>query len=106
MVRYHVSLEFCNVLIPSIPCQSLKITRSYDILLNKENVEILIDGVPNKLTDTIRHEIFINDFILKRYCVFFFDSEKLFRLPKPIIEEKRKLCSAYNEVLGIKNMRI
>lgn len=103
--RYHVSLEFCNVLIPSIPCQSLKITRSYDILLNKENVEILIDGVPNKLTDTIRHEIFINDFILKKDIArfFFFDSEKIVSLAETnTIEEKRKLCSAYNEVLGIK----
>src|SRR5690606_25594415 len=77
----------------------------YDILLNKENVEILIDGVPNKLTDTIRHEIFINDFILKKDIArfFFFDSEKIVSLAETnTIEEKRKLCSAYNEVLGIK----
>jgi DNA sulfur modification protein DndD len=64
--RYAVSLEFADVLIPSIPCQSLKITRSYDILLDEEKVDILIDGLPNELTSEIGHEIFINYFILNK----------------------------------------
>jgi DNA sulfur modification protein DndD len=103
--RYSVSLEFANVLIPSIPCQSLKITRSYDILLDQENIEILIDGTPNELTVEIGHEIFINDFILNKDIArfFFFDSEKIVALAESnTMEEKRKLCSAYNEVLGVK----
>ncbi|MCL2650994.1 MAG: AAA family ATPase [Candidatus Azobacteroides sp.] len=103
--RYAVSLEFADVLIPSIPCQSLKITRSYDILLDEENVEILIDGIPNELTTEIGHEIFINDFILNKDIArfFFFDSEKIVTLAETnTVEEKRKLCSAYNEVLGVK----
>lgn len=103
--RYAVSLEFSDVLIPSIPCQSLKITRSYDILLDVETVEILIDGVPNELTAEIGHEFFINDFILNKDIArfFFFDSEKIVSLAETnTIEEKRKLCSAYNEVLGMK----
>jgi DNA sulfur modification protein DndD len=103
--RYAVSLEFADVLIPSIPCQSLKITRSYDILLDEEKVEILIDGVPNELTAEIGYEIFINDFILNKDIArfFFFDSEKIITLAETsTIEEKRKLCSAYNEVLGVK----
>ena len=103
--HYAVSLEFSDVLIPSIPCQSLKITRSYDVLLNEENVEILIDGVPNELTTEIGHEIFINDFILNKDIArfFFFDSEKIVMLAETnTIDEKRKLCSAYNEVLGVK----
>jgi len=103
--RYEVSLEFSDVLIPSIPCQSLKITRSYDILLDEENVKILIDGAPNELTTEIGHEIFINDFILNKDIArfFFFDSEKIVSLAETnTIEEKRKLCSAYNEVLGVK----
>jgi DNA sulfur modification protein DndD len=103
--RYAVSLEFSDVLIPSIPCQSLKITRSYDILLDEENVEILIDGVPNELTTEIGQEIFINDFILNKDIArfFFFDSEKIVSLAETnTIDEKRKLCSAYNEVLGVK----
>lgn len=103
--RYAVSLEFSDVLIPSIPCQSLKITRSYDILLDVETVEILIDGVSNELTAEIGHEFFINDFILNKDIArfFFFDSEKIVSLAETnTIEEKRKLCSAYNEVLGMK----
>jgi DNA sulfur modification protein DndD len=103
--RYAVSLEFADVLIPSIPCQSLKITRSYDILLDEEKVDILIDGVPNELTAEIGHEVFINDFILNKDIArfFFFDSEKIVTLAETnTIEEKRKLCSAYNEVLGVK----
>lgn len=102
---YAVSLEFTDVLIPSIPCQSLKIIRSYDILLDQENVEILIDGATNELTTEIGHEIFINDFILNKDIArfFFFDSEKIVSLAETnTIEEKRKLCSAYNEVLGVK----
>jgi DNA sulfur modification protein DndD len=103
--RYAVSLEFADVLIPSIPCQSLKITRSYDILLDEEKIDILIDGVPNELTTEIGHEVFINDFILNKDIArfFFFDSEKIVTLAETnTIEEKRKLCSAYNEVLGVK----
>jgi DNA sulfur modification protein DndD len=103
--HYAVSLEFADVLIPSIPCQSLKITRSYDILLEEEKVDILIDGVPNELTAEIGHEVFINDFILNKDIArfFFFDSEKIVTLAETnTIEEKRKLCSAYNEVLGVK----
>jgi DNA sulfur modification protein DndD len=103
--RYAVSLEFADMLIPSISCQSLKITRSYDVLLDEENVEILIDGVPNELTTEIGHEIFINDFILNKDIArfFFFDSEKIVSLAEAsTIDEKRKLCSAYNEVLGVK----
>lgn len=103
--RYAVSLEFSDVLIPSIPCQSLKITRSYDVLLDEENVEILIDNTPNELTTGIGHEIFINDFILNKDIArfFFFDSEKIVSLAETnTVDEKRKLCSAYNEVLGVK----
>ncbi|HBN06133.1 MAG TPA: DNA sulfur modification protein DndD, partial [Bacteroidales bacterium] len=95
---YSVSLEFTDIFIPSIPCQSLKITRSYDTLLNEEYIEILIDGVQNELTSEIGNEIFINDFILNKDIArfFFFDSEKIVTLAETnTIEEKRKLCSAY-----------
>ncbi len=107
--QYAVTLEFIDVLIPSIPCQLLKITRSYDILLDEEKVEIWIDGLPNELTAEIGHEIFINDFILNKDIAhfFFFDSEKIVSLAETnTIEEKRKLCSAYNEVLGVKKYEV
>lgn len=103
--QYYVSLEFSDVLIPSIPCESLKITRYYDIIVDKEVVEILIDGVPNELSNEIGYDIFINDFILNKDIArfFFFDSEKIVSLAESnTLEEKRKLSSAYNEVLGVK----
>jgi len=103
--KYSVSLEFSEILIPSIPCRSLKITRSFDIIKDEESVEILIDGIKNELSTEIGHEVFINDFILNKDIArfFFFDSEKIVSLAETnTLDEKRKLCSAYNEVLGVK----
>lgn len=103
--EYFVSMEFSDVQIPSIPCHSIKVTRYFDYILDKENIEILIDGVPNELTNEIGNEVFINDFILNKDIArfFFFDSEKIVSIAESnTIEEKRKLCSAYNEVLGVK----
>ena len=102
---YSVSLEFSEIVIPSIPCRSLKIIRSYDILRDEENVEILIDGIKNELSAEIGYEVFINDFVLNKDVArfFFFDSEKIVSLAETnTVEEKRKLGSAYSEVLGVK----
>lgn len=103
--QYAISLEFTDVFIPSIPCHSLKITRSYDVIREEENIDILIDGAKNELTNEIGHDVFINDFILNKDIArfFFFDSEKIVSLAETnTLDEKRKLCSAYNEVLGVK----
>lgn len=102
---YSVSIDFADVYIPSIPCRSLQVSRSYDVILDKESVEILIDGSPNELSSGIGSDVFINDFILNKDIArfFFFDSEKIVALAETnTIEEKRKLSSAYNEVLGVK----
>lgn len=102
---YSVSLEFSEIFIPSIPCRSLIIVRSYDIIRDEENVEILIDGIRNELSAEIGHEVFINDFVLNKDVArfFFFDSEKIVSLAETnTLEDKRKLGSAYNEVLGVK----
>lgn len=103
--QYSVSIDFSEVFIPSIPCKSLKITRTFDAILNKETVEILIDGSTNELATEIGSDVFINDFILNKDIArfFFFDSEKIVSLAATnTAEEKRKLGSAYNEVLGVK----
>lgn len=100
-----ITIEFVDIFIPSIPCKSLKITRSYDSILDKESTEIFIDGAPNELSKDIGSEVFINDFILNKDIArfFFFDSERIVALADTnTIEEKRKLNSAYNEVLGVK----
>ena len=102
---YYVSIEFSDVIIPSLPCTSLKVTRSYDMITEKENIEILIDGVRNELTSEIGDDVFINDFILNKDIArfFFFDSEQIVSLAETnTISEKRRLCSAYNEVLGVR----
>lgn len=102
---YSVSIDFSDVFIPSIPCDSLRITRSYDFILDKESIEIFIDGKLNELSKEIGSEVFINDFILNKDIArfFFFDSEKIVALADTnTLDEKRKLNSAYNEVLGVK----
>ena len=102
---YSVAICFAEVGIPSIPCQKIVVTRSYDSLLQKEYVEILIDGVKNELTDEIGPEVFINDFILNKDIakLFFFDSEEIVSLADTgTIAERRKLSKAYEEVLGIR----
>lgn len=102
---YSVAICFAEVGIPSIPCQKIVVARSYDSLLQKEDVEILIDGVKNELTDEIGPEVFINDFILNKDIakLFFFDSEEIVSLTDTgTIAERRKLSKAYEEVLGIR----
>lgn len=102
---YSVSIEFSDIVIPSIPCHSLKIIRSYDFIREIEKIEVLIDDVPNEISAEIGHDVFINDFILNKDIArfFFFDSERIVTLAETnTIEDKRKLCSAYNEVLGVK----
>lgn len=89
---YSVSLEFIDVHIPSIPSQSLKITRSFDVILNQEEVEILIDGVKSELTSEIGNEIFINDFILNKDIArfFFLIQKRSYCLLKQIQWKKRE----------------
>lgn len=102
---YFVAIEFSDVVIPSLPCTTLKVIRSYDMVTEKESVEILIDGVTNELTAEIGSEVFINDFILNKDIArfFFFDSEQIVALAETnTTAERRRLCSAYNEVLGVR----
>lgn len=105
ITNYYVSIEFADVVIPSLPCTTLTVRRSYDMVLEKETVDILIDGVKNELTREIGSEVFINDFILNKDIAqfFFFDSEQIVSLAETNTPtERRRLCSAYNEVLGVR----
>lgn len=105
ITNYYVSIEFSDVVIPSLPCTTLTVCRSYDMVLEKETVDILIDGVKNELTREIGSEVFINDFILNKDIAqfFFFDSEQIVSLAETNTPtERRRLCSAYNEVLGVR----
>ena len=102
---YSVSIHFGDVAIPSIPCKTFTVIRSYDFIKAEEKLEVLIDGKENELARSIGNDVFVNDFILSKDIArfFFFDSERIVALAETnTIEEKRKLASAYNEVLGVK----
>lgn len=102
---YSVTIDFAEVVIPSLPCTSIRIVRSYDYLLESEYVDIFIDGIKNELTKEIGPDVFINDFILNKDIArfFFFDSEQIVALAETsTTTERRRLGSAYNEVLGVR----
>lgn len=102
---YSVAIDFSDVVIPSLPCTSIRIVRSYDYLFETESIDIFIDGVKNELTNEIGPDVFINDFLLNKDIArfFFFDSEQIVSLAETNTTiERRRLGSAYNEVLGVR----
>ena len=102
---YSVNIEFKGVSIPSVPCQSLIIKRSYDYSSKNESVDILIDGHENELAKQIGYDLFINDFILNKDIarLFFFDSERVVNIAEDqSTNEQIRLSNAYNQVLGVK----
>ncbi|PNW27806.1 DNA sulfur modification protein DndD [Formosa algae] len=102
---FSIEVELTDILIPSIPCKSVVLKRSYDIHTEKEDLRIFIDGLENELTKEVGYEVFINDFILPREIAkfFFFDAEKIVSLAEAQSKaELRNLSKAYSEVLGIK----
>ncbi|WP_121330631.1 hypothetical protein [Flavobacterium sp. 81] len=102
---FSVEIELKDILIPSIPCKSVVIKRSYNLKTDIEDLSIKIDGLENELTKEVGFEVFINDFILPREIAkfFFFDAEKIVSLAEAKSKaELKNLSKAYSEVLGIK----
>ena len=102
---FSVELELVDIIVPSIPCKSVLIRRSYNIKTEKESLDIYIDGLENELAKEVGLDMFINDFILPREIAkfFFFDAEKIVSLAEAKSKsELRNLSKAYSEVLGIK----
>ena len=102
---FTVEVELKDLLIPSIPCRTVSIKRTYSLKTKEETLQILIDGDENELTKDVGFEVFINDFILPREIAkfFFFDAEKIVSLAEAKSKaELRSLSKAYSEVLGIK----
>jgi DNA sulfur modification protein DndD len=102
---YKVSLDLTDVSIPSLPCNELRIERTFYIDKAEDKVKIFIDGLENELTREVGSEIFINDFILPKEIAkfFFFDAEKIVSLAEvKSVEDRRNLSKAYSEVLGLK----
>lgn len=102
---YSIAIVFSDISIPSIPCQTITVIRSYDFIKQNENIDVLIDNQRNELAQAIGNDVFINDFILNKDIArfFFFDSERIVALAETnTAEDRRRLASAYNEVLGVK----
>ncbi len=102
---FGVEIQLKDLLIPSIPCRTVEIKRTFNFKTKKETLKILIDGDENELTKDVGFEVFINDFILPREIAkfFFFDAEKIVALAEAKSKaELRSLSRAYSEVLGIK----
>lgn len=73
--------------------------------MDVESIDVLIDGQVNELAKEVGYDIFINDFILSKDIAkfFFFDAEKIVNIAEvKSLDEKRRLSTAYSEVLGIK----
>lgn len=103
--KLSVEVVLNNVLIPSIPCKTLSIKRTFDTISKLEDLEILIDGFENELTKQVGFDVFIDDFVLPREIAkfFFFDAEKIVSLAEAKTKnELKSLSRAYSEVLGIK----
>ncbi|WP_299313282.1 AAA family ATPase [uncultured Aquimarina sp.] len=102
---FSVEVELQDLFIPSIPCRTVTIRRTFDLKSEEENLIILIDGDENELTKDVGYEVFIDDFILPREIAkfFFFDAEKIVSLAEAKSKsELKSLSKAYSEVLGIK----
>lgn len=110
--KFSVSVSIGEVNIPEIPCQEIKITRTFNIKTgSSDEVKILIDGHESELVKGLgteklsAEEIFIRDHILPIEVAkfFFFDAEKIISLAEVSSGDQRKqLNLAYSEVLGIK----
>lgn len=103
--NYQVSISISDIVVPSLPCKEVKISRAFDTNKEEDSLSILIDGMENELTREVGSEIFINDFILPKEVAkfFFFDAEKIVSLAEmKSVDDKKNASKAYSEVLGIK----
>lgn len=100
---FYVELVFEGVQLPGFNSAELLIRRSFK--LGKENLEILIDGVPNELVDSLGFELFIQEYILPKEVArfFLFDAERITNLAESRgASERKELGNAYEKVLGVK----
>lgn len=103
--NYYVEILISELQIPTMPSANLLIKRSFDVSKSKEAFELFIDGHENELARQIGYDVFVNDFVLSKDIarLFFFDSERIVKLAEGQSKEERvRLGSAYNRVIGIK----
>ncbi len=103
--EFSVGITFVDIDIPEIPCEELRIIRSFNVETSTgDRVEIYIDGQRNELIDDAKPDAFIQDFILPKEIAkfFLFDAEKIVSLAEETTDTHRKYLSrAYSQVLGI-----
>ena len=102
--NYYVEILISELRIPTMPSANLQVKRSFDVVKNKEVFELHIDGHENELARQIGYDVFLNDFVLSKDIarLFFFDSERIVKLAESQSKEERfRLGSAYNRVIGI-----
>lgn len=103
--NYYIEIQISELRIPTMPSANMLVRRSYEVVKNKETFELLIDGHENELARQIGYDVFVNDFVLNKDIarLFFFDSERIVKLAEGQSREERiRLGSAYNHVIGIK----
>lgn len=107
---FHVAITITNAIIPELPCQEIKIQRTYNKRTG-DTIQIFIDGLENELVKGLGdekfpgEEIFIREYLMPIEIAkfFFFDAEKIVTLAEAnTVEQRRKLSKAYSEILGIK----
>jgi len=107
--EYSVSIVLKDVELPGITCNSMEISRSYNINNPNDSFTIKMDGKTSELVDDFGRQMFIQDFVLPKEIAkfFFFDAEKIVEIAEiQSIQDRRFLGQAYAEVLGIRRYEL
>ncbi|MFC1926546.1 DNA sulfur modification protein DndD [Chloroflexota bacterium] len=102
--EFSVLIRFKEVDLPGIQCNSIELTRTFNINNEHESLQLKIDDSYSELVEEVGKQVFIQDFILPKEIAkfFFFDAERIVELAEiSSNQEKRNLSQAYSEVLGI-----
>ena len=107
---FSVSVVISEAIIPDMQCNEIEVRRTHHIT-EGDKIQIFIDGLENELIKSLSsekgsgEEIFIRDYLMPIEIAkfFFFDAEKIVTLAEiNTVEQRRKLSTAYSEILGIK----
>ena len=91
-------------------CEEIEVRRTHHVT-EGDKIQIFIDGRENELVKGLANdksqgeEVFIRDYLMPIEIAkfFFFDAEKIVTLAEVnTVEQRRKLSTAYSEILGIK----
>ncbi len=107
---FAVSVVISEAIIPDMQCNEIEVRRTHH-LTEGDKIQIFIDGLENELIKSLSsdkgpgEEVFIRDYLMPIEIAkfFFFDAEKIVTLAEVnTVEQRRKLSTAYSEILGIK----